>query len=198
MDLSKEISPFLYQWMIRPNWITKKYIHNRLKMRFSFDNHTVLDFGSGTGANCTLFHPEKYIGIDPSKSRVSYSRKKYKNYLFHILEENTLPLEDNSMDYIVIIAVLHHIPSEQIIDYLNEFKRILKPNSPIIVIEPCLHDKKPISSFFMKQLDKGKYIRDENGYLELFSNQDFECQVLERFRKCFLYHELFFSAHLKQ
>jgi ubiquinone/menaquinone biosynthesis C-methylase UbiE len=198
MNINKEISPSLYQWLVRPDWITKKYIHHRLKAKFEFEEQTILDFGSGTGSNCSIFSPESYIGIEPCKKRVHYSQKKYKNYLFYVLEGNILPLEDNSVDYILIIAVLHHISSEEIIDYLDEFKRILKPNGSIIVMEPCFSTEKPISNFFMKKMDKGQYIRDEKGYLALFSDWNFTCHVLERFRKCFLYNELFFWAKLNQ
>jgi ubiquinone/menaquinone biosynthesis C-methylase UbiE len=195
MNLNKEISPSLYQWMVRPNWITKKYIHDRLRKRFRFDHHTVLDFGSGTGANCTLFPPERYKGIDPDEKRVSYSRKRYKNHRFYNLHNNTLPFQDDSMDYILIIAVLHHIPSHDIVEYIQEFKRILKPNGSIVVMEPCFHAKNPLSNFFMNQFDKGKYIREEESYLQFFHDQGLECQVIERFRKCFLYNELFFCAN---
>ncbi|WP_028777469.1 class I SAM-dependent methyltransferase [Shimazuella kribbensis] len=198
MMINKEISPVLYQWMVRPNWVTKKYIHDRLKTKFQFEQHTVLDFGSGTGSNCTIFTPEGYIGIEPCNKRVRYSRQKFKDYLFYVLEDNTLPVDDNSVDYIVIIAVLHHISSNQMIDYLDEFKRVLKPGGSILVMEPCLYEEKPISNFFMKKLDKGRYIRNESSYLELFTDRDFDCQVVERFRKCFLYNEFFFRAYLKQ
>lgn len=46
-----------------------------------------------------------------------------------------------------------------------------------------------------------KYIHDHvhsHFILDVFRDHDFECKVLKRFRKCFLYHELFFSVQLKK
>lgn len=105
-----------------------------------------------------------------------------------------MPADDQSVDYILIIAVLHHICSDEIAMYMTEFRRILKPSGAIIIMEPCLCSQKPVCNTFMKWYDNGQYIRSENEYLNLFDSQEYDCNVLERFRKGFLYNELFFSA----
>lgn len=161
---------------------------------FHVDGRYILDFGSGTGANCSMFDPAHYIGVDPDSNRIHYSRKIYPNHTFHVLSDHRLPAENESVDYILIVAVLHHICSEEISDYMSEFRRILKPSGIIIVMEPCLCSNKPICSRFMKWLDKGDFIRNEQEYLSLFADHDFECTVRKKFRKCLLYNELFFSA----
>lgn len=184
----------LYHWFVRPKWLTKWYIHNPISEAFQLNGRYVLDFGSGTGANCSLFEPTHYVGADPDAGRIRYARKLYPRHSFQVLADNRLPASDDSVDYIVIIAVLHHISSEEIAPYMAEFRRILKPSGTIIVMEPCLCRHKPISSRFMKLYDKGRFIRDEEGYLELFRANAYECSVIKRFRKCLLYHELFFTA----
>ena len=80
---------------------------------------------------------------------------------------------------------------------MKEFKRILKPDGTIIVMEPCICKNKPVSNWFMNLYDNGNYIRNEVGYLQLFRDNGYHTQVIDRFRKCFLYLELFFSASLK-
>lgn len=195
--MTTSFSPRLYHWFVRPKWFTKKYIHDHIRSYFTFENRSVLDFGSGTGANSSMFHPLFYNGIDPDAGRIRYAQQLYPQHQFQVLENNTIPFPQESVDYILIIAVLHHISSEEISRYMKEFQRILKPNGTIIVMEPCLCKKKPICSRFMKWYDKGEYLRNEIQYLQLFQDHDYECTVLERFRKCFLYHELFFSAKPK-
>jgi len=153
-----------------------------------------LDFGSGTGANCSIFDPSKYVGIDPDAKRIDFAKRLYPAHSFHVLENNKLPADDESIDYILIIAVLHHISSEDIASYMKEFKRILKANGTIIVMEPCICKDKPLCNWFMNWFDKGEYIRNEEQYLQLFRENDFSPYPISRFRKCFLYHELFFSA----
>lgn len=46
----------------------------------------------------------------------------------------------------------------------------------------------------MNWYDDGDYIRYEDGYLNLFKNAEYDFQVLKRFKKCFVYNELFFHA----
>lgn len=196
-DINQQYSPQLYHWFVRPHWLTKKYIHQQIQRHFHFDGKTVLDFGSGTGANCPIFAPVNYLGVDPDQNRIRFASRLYPQYSFRVLEDHLLPVADKTVDYILIIAVLHHISSEEIGTYIDEFKRILKPTGSIIVIEPCYFEKKPISNSFMKWVDKGEYIRKEEEYLNLFEDHDYECKVLDRFSKCFLYNELFFSAHPK-
>lgn len=189
--------PYLYHWFVRPQLFTKKYIHQPLQQTFQFEGRKVLDFGSGTGANCTMFEPEHYIGMEPDGDRVAFSQKRYPQHTFSVLDSNKLQLEEGSIDYILIIAVLHHIPTQQISDYMNEFKRVLKKNGTIVVIEPYLDPLRPICNFLMKKIDNGLYIRSENEYLNLFSEHDLDCRVVSRFKKCFLYNELFFTVHPK-
>ncbi|BCG59332.1 class I SAM-dependent methyltransferase [Paenibacillus sp. URB8-2] len=190
-------TPQLYHWIVRPKWFTKKYIHDQIKPRFAFNDKIVLDFGSGTGANCSMFQPVHYLGIDPDAKRIHYARRSYPDYKFHVLEHGKLPVDNESVDYILIVAVLHHISSEEIADYMKEFKRILKPDGNIIVMEPCICKKKPLCNWFMNFYDDGEYIRREEEYIQLFRENEFTSQVINRFRKGFLYHELFFTANLR-
>lgn len=166
-------------------------------MYFKFDGKTVLDFGSGTGANCLMFHPDQYIGVDPDAERINFAKRAYPKHRFQVSNKDELPLDNRCIDKILIIAVLHHVSSPEITAYLKEFKRVLKPAGKIIVMEPCLCEKKPMCNKFMNWYDDGDYIRNEKQYLKLFRDNGYECQVLKRFRKCLLYNELFFSAQLE-
>ncbi len=194
--LSLQLSPRIYHSFVRPKWFTKVYIQNKIQQHFDFADKKVLDFGAGTGANCTLCSPDHYIGIDPDLHRINFAKRLYVPYRFEILTGNRLPAEDKSFDFVLIIAVLHHIPPEMIQDYVREFKRILKPGGRIIAIEPCFFEKSPICNWFMKVNDKGDYIQKEDAYLKYFTKENFQCSVLKRFKKCFFYNELYFTAFL--
>jgi SAM-dependent methyltransferase len=189
-----QVSPYLYHWFVRPKWLTKWYIHDHIRRHFDLAEKRVLDFGAGTGANCCLTKPDQYIGIDPDAKRIAFAKRLFPAYEFGVLEGETLPLEDGSVDYVMVVAVLHHIATEQISPYLREFRRILKPGGRVIVMEPCLRDHTPLSNWFMRWNDRGDYIRDEDEYLGLFQQEGYACSVRERFKKCFLYNELFFDA----
>ncbi|MGG1576143.1 class I SAM-dependent methyltransferase, partial [Fictibacillus sp. NRS-1165] len=186
----------VYHALVRPKLITKIYIEKNIQRHFDFSNKTVLDFGSGTGANCTLFSPDHYFGLDPDHGRIDFAKRMYSPYRFQAFSGNKLPAKDSSFDVILIIAVLHHISPEAIRDYVTEFKRILKPDGRIIIIEPCFFKKSPVSNWFMQWYDAGNYIRREEDYLNYFAKANFKCNVLKRFKKCLLYNELYFTAFL--
>ncbi|PAE33318.1 class I SAM-dependent methyltransferase [Bacillus sp. 7884-1] len=191
-----QLSPRIYHSLVRPKWLTKIYIQNNIQQYFDFTEKKVLDFGAGTGANCTLCPPDHYLGIDIDTYRIEYAKRLYNQYRFEAFMGNELPADNDSFDFILILAVLHHIPPELIQGYVKEFKRVLKPNGKIVVIEPCLFEKSPISNWFMKSNDKGEYILREEEYLNYFTKENFRCHVLKRFKKCFFYNELYFSAFL--
>ncbi|PZE19668.1 class I SAM-dependent methyltransferase [Paenibacillus xerothermodurans] len=190
-------APRLYHWFVRPRWVTKKYIHNHVQSHFDLNDKHVLDFGSGTGANSPMVNPLFYIGVDPDAARVNYAKSLYPGHNFRVLKDSRLPVDNGMIDYILIIAVLHHISSDEIAQYMKEFTRVLKPTGMIIVMEPHLNDKNPVCNRFMQWYDKGDFIRHEQDYLRLFEEHDYECSVLKRFKKCFLYNELFFAARPK-
>ncbi|PLR78662.1 class I SAM-dependent methyltransferase [Bacillus sp. V3-13] len=191
-----QLSPRIYHSFVRQKWITKIYIENKLQQHFDFKDRKVLDFGAGTGANCTLFSPVDYLGIDPDTDRINFAKQLYAQYRFKAFSGNKLPAEDNSFDFVLIISVLHHIPPETIGSYVREFRRILKPKGRIVAIEPCFFEKSPINNWFMRFNDKGDYIQKEEDYLNYFTKENFKCNVLNRFKKCLFYNELYFTALL--
>lgn len=192
-----ELSPRLYHWFVRPQWFTKLYINNTIKsllVDFDFHDKIVLDFGCGIGSSSFMFNPNNYIGIDYDFKRIDYARHLYPNYKFKVLQGNILPFFNKCIDYILIIAVLHHISSQELSGYLQEFHRVLKPDGKIIVIEPCFFEKTHFNNWFMALFDKGKYIRSEYDYLRMFNNHYYEIETVKRLKKCFFYNELFFTV----
>lgn len=185
--------PGLYQRVVRPQWFTKIYIHNHINNHFTLKDKVVLDFGCGTGANCSMCSADHYYGIDPDENRISYAKRIYPTHRFMVFDKNQIPMEDQSVDLIFVIAVLHHIPNQQVSEYLREFHRILKPEGRIVAIEPYLSHTSKLNNWFMTRFDDGEYIRNEKDYLQLFQDQ-FNCQIIKKFRKCLLYNEVFFTA----
>lgn len=154
----------------------------------------VLDFGCGTGANCSICRPEQYCGIDPDSKRVHFAKRSFPHYTFEVFDGKRLPLPDQTVDLILIVAVLHHISNGLIAEYLNEFRRVLKAEGNIMAIEPYLCQKSKFNNWFMNRYDQGEHIRKEEDYIQLFKDQNYDCQVLKKFKKCLLYNEIFFVA----
>lgn len=192
------LPPRMYHWFVRPQWVTKKYIHDHITNHFDLSDKSVLDFGAGTGANCCICNPDMYVGIEPDAKRVALAQKLYPQHRFSVFDENQVPAENHSVDYVLVVAVLHHLPDEKIKSYLHEFERVLKRGGKIIVMEPYLHERSRVRNSFMQWYDDGDYIRNEDSYMKLFQAEQFECEVLRKFTKCLMYNEIFFAATSKK
>lgn len=190
-----ELSPKLYHIFVRPKWFANLLIKNAVSNNFSFESKNVLDFGCGIGSNTPLFPPSNYIGIDNDLKRIKYAKRLYPDYTFHLSYNNQpLPLDDMTIDYVFISSVLHHIPTENLGFYLREFHRVLKPQGSIIIIEPCFFKGSYIVNGFMALMDRGKYIRTEEEYTGIFARYQYETKVLNKFNQLFFYNKLFFVA----
>ena len=189
-----ELSPRLYNWFVRPSWFSSLFINNTLKSEFDFNNKKVLDFGCGIGSSSPIFDPDNYLGIDCDPRRIHYAKNLYSDHNFAVINSHNIPLSRNSIDYILVISVLHHIPREDLLLYLVEFKRVLKPDGKILINEPCFFANYTFSNLCMKLFDRGKYIQSEDEYLELFRNYNYKVKIYDRYNQLYFYNKLFLSA----
>lgn len=189
-----ELRPDLYRFFIRPGWFTRRYISSAICGKFDFNDKFVLEFGSGVGTNSQVFHPSYYLGADCDGKRVSYASKLFPKYSFITIKGSLLPLQNNTVDYILIISVLHHIKTELIPDYLEEFRRVLKSSGAIIILEPYFIKRSGLNYLLMKCFDRGKYIQAEGDYIGLFENNRFKTDVVMRFTQLLIYKKILFCA----
>lgn len=94
--------------------------HNFNKMR---DNDNLLDLGSGKGTFIKICRKNglKALGLDTAKDNINF-------------EKDKLPFEDNSFNFISMIAVIEHLKNKEII--MNEIKRVSKKDASLIITTP--------------------------------------------------------------
>ena len=189
-----ELSPKLYKSLVRPKWFTNIYINNILKKVAHLNDKKILDFGCGIGTSSCIFTPNNYFGVDNDYRRIHYAKLLNPEYNFSVLQNHHIPSDDNSIDYILVIAVIHHIPTDVLPFYLQEFHRILKPNGKIILIEPCIFKKCYLSNLFMKILDRGKYIQNQENYFKLFSSNNYQVKEIKKYKQLCFYNKILFLA----
>ena len=93
----------------------------------------VLDAGCGNGKNMIYLKDKcNIIGLDNCKNFI----KLCKDRKLNVKEGDilNLPFEKNTFDFIISIAVIHHLTSESDrIKAINEMIRVLKPNGQILI-----------------------------------------------------------------
>lgn len=106
----------------------------------------VLDYGCGSGENCVLLAKRgaSPVGIDVSPELIELAKKRLQlhsineNAEFHVGSAHELPLEDESIDVVFGMAILHHLDLEL---SSKEVFRVLKPGGRAIFLEPVRNSK---------------------------------------------------------
>lgn len=96
----------------------------------------VLDLGCGNGRFIEFFQDKniEYVGIDNSQKLIEIARQKHPNGNFQIFDGLKIPFPDDYFDAIFCIAVLHHIPGNQLRqEFLEEARRVLKSGGKLIL-----------------------------------------------------------------
>lgn len=120
------------------------------EMRFLFDDYVkkgerVLDLGCGNGRFYEIIKEKgaEYVGIDVSEKLIDLAKDKFPGVHFQTGEATDLPFADEYFDKIYAIALLHHIPSNDLrLRTLAEAKRVLKKKGLLILTVWNLWEKK--------------------------------------------------------
>ena len=109
----------------------------------------VLDIGCGNGRFLYALQNKKaeYYGIDSSEEMIERAREKFPDAEFLRADALDLPFENNSFDKIISMAVLHHIPSNDLrSDFMREAYRVLKKDGFLILtVWNLWNHKKPLA-----------------------------------------------------
>ncbi|MFA5871704.1 MAG: methyltransferase domain-containing protein [Parcubacteria group bacterium] len=101
---------------------------------------SILDFGCGNGrlAGYLKNKYKRYIGFDTSRKLINIAKEKHAGDKTEFLKLDrdfqALPLENNSMDAIISIAVFHHFPGKVYrANAAKELYRVLRPGGTAII-----------------------------------------------------------------
>jgi len=136
-----------------------------IKETFDFnDSKKVLDIGCGTGEFANLFSKFDYYGIDISIKYIKYAAENNKGN-FKVMDATKLEFPDNNFNYILIMAILHHLDDDRISKVLLEARRVLKPGGKILIMEDAKIAKlENLAIKFFQKFDKGDFIRTPEQY----------------------------------
>lgn len=169
--------------------IYKKLTHKRSEKFAQYianlvpDSASILDFGCGnmyTSIELQKIKPNLHItGLDVVKDQNLSDNTLIPGKLdFKLLTTKEIPFEDNSFDYVVALATMHHTDDPEY--YLSELKRVIRPTGAIILIEEMyinMIDKVWISSqdWILNKMKAGVPVplnfRSHKHYLNEFKKQ---------------------------
>ncbi len=108
-------------------------------MNFCKDR-TVLDAACGLGYGSYLLAREAKIvtGIEIVNSNIEFAGQNYKkqNLNFLVTDATATDFKNYQFDTIVSVETFEHIPPKKALQFLREFKRILKPGGTLVISTP--------------------------------------------------------------
>lgn len=146
-------------------------------------NSTVVDLGGGSGTD-TLYFSEKghsVILVDISDAALAIAKKKAEDVNLEIktfqvvLEEDSLPIENNSVDVIYSRLVIHYFNMDVTCNILNEIHRVLKHGGTAYITVKSLNDASEME--FLKktaeEIDENVFF-DEGGIKSRYTIEQWE------------------------
>ncbi len=100
---------------------------------------SILDFGSGIGNSVPFFR--KYFPnaqltcADVSARSIEVAQTRFPGKENYVLVDDGVPVPTASQDVVFTACVFHHIPHEEHQKWLNELRRITKPNGLLVIFE---------------------------------------------------------------
>ncbi len=114
----------------------------------------VLDVGCGNGRILKVLADRRaeYVGLDQSESLIKICREKYPNCKFAVGDILSLgELPDYDFDYVFCVAVLHHLPGEDLrLQALRQLKNKIKQDGKIILTAWNMWSKKKYRRLILK------------------------------------------------
>jgi SAM-dependent methyltransferase len=98
----------------------------------------VLDVGCGPGALVRELTATgaRAIGLEISDEQLASARRRDPDGQYLVGRAEQLPLEDATVDLVVFMRALHHIPIRHMTGALSEAQRVLRPGGAVYVAEP--------------------------------------------------------------
>ncbi len=175
--------------------ISKQHIANLQRWVGLKEDHTVLEVGCGIGRDAIpltgILSRGSYVGIDIIGRSIDWCAKnispKHPNFQFrhfdvsdHLHNEGglirtsdiRLPMADHSVDRIILFSVFTHMYRTDIVHYLREFRRVLKPDGLVVCTTFIYNDEilqkaratnlTPYDLRFEYEIEPGCRINDES------------------------------------
>ena len=171
----------LYIYFVSPNWIPDFYaILFEKNVDDIIDdcntNSLILDIGCGNSKNMNYRDDCNYIGVDICENFINQNKSK-NNCNYIIADCVNIPLQSNSIDYILSIAVIHHLSTyERRYKAIEEIYRLLKINGKALIYvwafeQPKFKSEKTKDEFLEDIEDLGFERKDANLLLNKGTNK---------------------------
>ncbi|MDA8915095.1 methyltransferase domain-containing protein [Alphaproteobacteria bacterium] len=160
--------PAIFEWQQR-TFNNYDNVKEEFAEQLDITGQRILDVGCSTGTAASQvidMKTNKYIGIDVSEEYISTANQRYPDGNFIYMDARKMSFDDDSFDVVWFNGVLHHMDSQLISECLLDVQRVLKPDGRLLIAEPVFTPGMYLSNKLL-EMDRGRFIRDQDGYRAL-------------------------------
>lgn len=131
----------------------------------------LLDIGCGTAGLVSYLPGVEYAGFDPDPGYIEAAKEKFRNRagasFFCGIADDAALRALGKFDIVVASGVLHHLDDGQVRELAGLASRALKPGGRLVTLDPCLVEGQSPIARFLALRDRGRNVRDLEGYRTL-------------------------------
>lgn len=156
-----------YQWLVGAERAKEAFVSVVLNPQ---PGQTVVDVGCGTGELCKYFPRDvRYVGLDIDRSYIRFARQRFGGRGEFLLGDVSAFELAETVDAVVAFGVLHHMKDDEVRMVSSFARRVLSSGGRFLTVDPTLGPGQPWIERAMKRYDRGRFIRDGQGYRLLLS-----------------------------
>jgi SAM-dependent methyltransferase len=152
------------------NWVGPEEFLNYIITRWqrAEPGMKVLDLGCGTGDALLRLPEVDYEGHDMNAEYIQLCRERFGNRgVFVVTDLSRDGVGSSGFDLALLFGVLHHLDDDACLHLLKVAFDALKPGGRLITLDGVFHQGQGALSRFVVSCDRGRFVREEEAYLEL-------------------------------
>lgn len=124
--------------------ITSEHVHRYCAAAELVKDKVVLDAACGEGYGSFMMsqYAQQVVGIDIDEATIFSAQEKYisGNLVYINASISQIPLADHTVDAVISFETIEHVSENSQISFLQEIKRVLKPDGFLIISTPDKHN----------------------------------------------------------
>ena len=133
------------------------------------EGERVLDIGCGPGYLLNYMPRVDYFGFDIEPRYIAYAKAHFSGRGQFFCEQfgEVHATKFQPFDAILLFGILHHLDDAVADDLLGALAKCLAPTGRVVTLDPCFVPSQGRTSRLIARWDRGRYVRDREGYRRL-------------------------------
>lgn len=139
---------------------------------------SILDVGCGIGLTDRHLVPEfgRVAGADISEDSIRVARSNAPQATYRSYDGSRLPYDDDEFDISFAIGVLHHVPPNEWLHFLQEMARVTSPSGLVLIFEHNPYNPLTRLAVFRCEFDEGVVLLPKRTMRRLFADASLAVQ----------------------